>query len=62
MATIDEVVLSSRSGRLDTRRLADWETDGGRVHALDGLGVEGAPLLEDAETCMRASGLWPWPE
>jgi hypothetical protein len=32
MATIDEVVVSmSRSNLLDLRRLADWETDGGRV-------------------------------
>ena len=33
-----------------------------RSWVLDGLGVEGAPLLEDAETCMRSSGLWPWPD
>lgn len=31
-----------------------------RAWIIGGLGAEAAPLLDAAETCMRASGLWPW--
>ncbi len=34
--------------------------EGWRAWVVDGLGVEAGPLLDSAETCMRASGLWPW--
>ncbi len=34
----------------------DW-----RGWVLDGVGPEAQPLLDSAEECMRASGLWPWP-
>lgn len=34
----------------------DW-----RTWVVDGLGPEAGPLLNSAEGCMRASGLWPWP-
>ena len=32
-----------------------------RSAILEGLGPEAEPLLESAESCMRESGLWPWP-
>lgn len=28
---------------------------------VEGLGAEASPLLDSAEGCMRANGLWPWP-
>lgn len=31
-----------------------------RSRVLDRAGVEAAPLLAEAESCMRGSGLWPW--
>lgn len=34
----------------------DW-----RRWVVDGLGPDAGPLLDSAEGCMRASGLWPWP-
>ena len=34
----------------------DW-----RSSILEGVGPEAGPLLESAESCMRESGLWPWP-
>lgn len=33
----------------------DW-----RTWVVDGLGPDAGPLLDSAEGCMRASGLWPW--
>jgi hypothetical protein len=35
--------------------------DAWRSAILEGLGPEAGPLLESAESCMRESGLWPWP-
>jgi hypothetical protein len=35
--------------------------DAWRSTILEGLGPEARPLLESAESCMRESGLWPWP-
>jgi hypothetical protein len=32
-----------------------------RSSILDGIGPEVRPLLDSAESCMRESGLWPWP-
>ena len=42
----------------DTQGLTaeDW-----RAWVVEGLGPDAAPLLDSAEGCMRASGLWPWP-
>jgi hypothetical protein len=34
--------------------------EGWRTWVVDGLGPEAGSLLGSAETCMRASGLWPW--
>ncbi len=34
---------------------SDW-----RAWIVDGVGPHAAPLLENAETCMRSTGLWPW--
>jgi hypothetical protein len=33
-----------------------------RSWVVQGLGADAAPLLDSAEECMRASGLWPWPD
>lgn len=33
----------------------DW-----RAWVVDGLGPDAGPVLDSAEGCMRASGLWPW--
>lgn len=35
--------------------------DAWRSSILEGIGPEVGPLLESAESCMRESGLWPWP-
>jgi hypothetical protein len=35
--------------------------DAWRSSILDGIGPEVRPLLDSAESCMRESGLWPWP-
>lgn len=32
-----------------------------RTWISEALGPESRPHLEEAEACMRASGLWPWP-
>jgi hypothetical protein len=34
--------------------------EGWRTWVVEGLGADAGPLLDSAETCMRASGLWPW--
>lgn len=34
----------------------DW-----RTWIVDGLGPAAGDVLDEAESCMRASGLWPWP-
>lgn len=34
----------------------DW-----RTWVVDGLGADAGALLDSAEGCMRANGLWPWP-
>lgn len=33
-----------------------------RSWIVQGIGPEAQPLVESAEECMRASGLWPWPD
>ncbi|MDN5763686.1 MAG: hypothetical protein L0H41_15395 [Microlunatus sp.] len=37
------------------------DADRWRSWVLERAGVEATPLLTEAEGCMRASGLWPWP-
>jgi hypothetical protein len=32
-----------------------------RSWIMGALGVEAEPYLDTAESCMRTSGLWPWP-
>ena len=32
-----------------------------RSQILRGIGPGAQPLLDSAESCMRESGLWPWP-
>ena len=34
--------------------------EGWRTWVVEGLGADAGPLLDSAETCMRASGLWSW--
>lgn len=34
--------------------------EGWRAWVVEGLGPEAGSLVDSAETCMRASGLWPW--
>ncbi len=34
--------------------------EGWRTWVVEGLGPEAGSLVDSAETCMRASGLWPW--
>ncbi len=31
-----------------------------RATIVDGLGSDVAPLVDEAESCMRGTGLWPW--
>jgi hypothetical protein len=38
------------------RSAAEW-----RSRITDDLGAEVEPFLDQAEECMRVSGLWPWP-
>ncbi len=32
-----------------------------RATIIEGLGSDIAPLVDEAESCMRSAGLWPWP-
>lgn len=41
---------------LDRKSAEEW-----RTWVLTDAGGHAAALLESAEECMRASGLWPWP-
>jgi hypothetical protein len=34
--------------------------EGWRAWVVEGLGPETGSPVDSAETCMRASGLWPW--
>lgn len=37
------------------------DADQWRSWVLERAGADAAPLLAEAESCMRGSGLWPWP-